>query len=197
MRGSDSDGGAQKRPEQRRQQIARQQGVATTGRRPEFNHYFLTFRLTFALWRRIMLLCSGGFSVENARSERPVRPAHRRGYPFGDVWRVNALSTPYTVRSSKRDTPDPVKRAEEAQAAKQFEDTLIKAASLSTSLLPAKTVMPGSLKSAENTVDSVRCVRDAPFGRLRGARWLCHSSLCGAATLLASSFLASAPLACL
>ena len=50
-----------------------------------------------------------------------------------------------------------------------------------------------SLKSAENTADS-HCGRDAPFGRLRGARWLCHSSLCGAYHI-ASSFLASAPLA--
>ena len=36
--------------------------------------------------------------------------------------------------------------------------------------------------------------RDVPFGRLRGARWPRHSSLCGACHT-ASSFLASAPLA--
>ncbi len=79
-------------------------------------------------------------------------------------------------------------------ARRTLKDTLIKAASLSASLLPAKTVMPESLKSAENTVDSGRWGRDAPFGRLRAARWLCHSSLCGACHI-ASSFLASAPLA--
>ena len=39
-----------------------------------------------------------------------------------------------------------------------------------------------------------RC-REAPFGRHRGARWLRHSSLRGATTLPASSFLASAHLA--
>ena len=75
-----------------------------------------------------------------------------------------------------------------------FWDTLIKTTSLSASLLHGKDVMPASLKSAENIVDSCRWGRDAPFGRLRGARWLCHSSLRGTCHA-ASSFLASAPLA--
>ena len=72
-------------------------------------------------------------------------------------------------------------------------DTLIKSTSLSTSLSHAKDIMIPSLKSAENTADLGRRGREVPFGRLRGARWLCHSSLLGAYQA-ASSFLASAPL---
>ncbi len=71
------------------------------------------------------------------------------------------------------------RRERVAKAGRILKDTLIKSTSLSASRLPVKVVMLVSMKSAEKIVDSGRWGRDAPFGRLRGARWLCHSSLCG------------------
>ncbi len=74
-------------------------------------------------------------------------------------------------------------------------DTLINSTSISASRSCVNNVMMASLKSAVNDADSGHDGREAPFGRLREAFWLCHSSLCGAATLLASSFLARTLLA--
>ena len=54
-------------------------------------------------------------------------------------------------------------------------------------------IMITSSESAGNAANSGHHMREAPFGRLRGARWPRHSSLCGACHT-ASSFLAGAPL---
>ena len=64
-----------------------------------------------------------------------------------------------------------------------FKDTLINSTSISASCSCVKDSMIASSESAKNTVDSAHCGHEAPFGRPREARWLCHSSLCGAATL--------------
>ncbi len=78
----------------------------------------------------------------------------------------------------------------------RLEDTLIKSTSISASRSCVQDIALASLKSAVNAADSGHGVREAPFGRLRGVRWLCHSSLHGACHA-ASSFLASPPLASL
>jgi len=75
-----------------------------------------------------------------------------------------------------------------------IKDIPIETTSPGTLLSCVKDVMIPSSESAGNTADSGRRGRDAPFGRLRGARWLRHFSLCGACHT-ASSFLAGAPLA--
>ncbi len=72
-------------------------------------------------------------------------------------------------------------------------DALIKSTSISASLSCVKNDMTASLKPSKNTADSGRLGCEAPFGRQTSARWLCHSSLCGACRI-ASSFLASARL---
>ena len=81
----------------------------------------------------------------------------------------------------------------EVDTMRQVTDTLTKSTLISASRSRVKDIIIAPLKIAGNTPDSGRRGREAPFGRQRGARWLRHSSLCGACHI-ASSFLASAPL---
>ncbi len=58
-------------------------------------------------------------------------------------------------------------------------NTLIKSVSTSASRARVRDLATMSLKPAENAANSGQGGREAPFGRLREAPCLCHSSLCG------------------